>query len=132
MQRSAVAWWTGRVKPTRAPQWRHVPARADHAVLPGQRQWPFENPHRVRVARRPSQSSDADPRQPGNALSWGSEPLMASCCHLLIEHRIRIACGLPLGFIIGALLLQIPINLLPMGEIEGDGAVDLLQREHRE
>src|SRR5262249_54549682 len=121
-----VAWSTGRVKPTRALQWRHVPALADQAVLPGQRQWPFENPRRVRVARRPSQSSDADQHQPGSALSWGGEPLTASCCHLLIEHRIRIACSLPLGFIIGALVLQIPINLPPMGEIEGNGTVDLL------
>lgn len=57
---------------------------------------------------------------------------MASYCYLLVEHRIRIAGGLPLGVILSALVLQIPINLLPMGEIEGNGAVDLLQREHRE
>src|ERR1051326_4710157 len=130
MLRSAVAWWTGPLKPTRALQWRHVPALADHAVLPGQRQWPFENPRRVRVARRPSQSSDANQHQPGSEFSWRGEQLTASFCHLLIEHRIRIAGSLPLGFIIGALVLQITINLLPMGEIEGDSTVDLLQCEH--
>jgi hypothetical protein len=51
--------------------------------------------------------------------------LATSVCHLLVKHRIDITCGLPFGFIIGALLLQIPIYLLLTGEIEGDGAVDL-------
>jgi hypothetical protein len=36
-----------------------------------------------------------------------------------------MARGLPLDVIVSALLLQITINFLFMGKIEGDGAVDL-------
>src|SRR5947209_20611562 len=81
----------------------------------------FESQCLARAAAEPARLFDSSQRRLETALSWAARlKLTAGGGEFLIEHRVGVAGGLPLRFVVGLGLCEVRVNRLAVGKVERD------------